>query len=221
MSTGQMQRKAELPERKSQALENMHRLFLEALRHREQEIIKYVAILGPALSGFVWLLGRVDEPLVFSGGTIGVILVLFLGAAYALALGYNYRYITLQLAKLESDECLAICDHMLTYWLRTPEQFRQVYCVESKKPRCDPPEIIKVSWIAFLSGIIVVALSGAIISIGMCRFLEAVVIFVAGGIFLWFGIVQVPRYFGRKMGKMVEMELGDWSCSAAELRKNS
>jgi hypothetical protein len=38
------------------ALESMHKLLLEALRHREQEIVRYLAILGPALGGFVWLL---------------------------------------------------------------------------------------------------------------------------------------------------------------------
>jgi len=37
-------------------LENMHKTFLEALRHREQEILRYIAILAPALAGFIWLL---------------------------------------------------------------------------------------------------------------------------------------------------------------------
>lgn len=37
-------------------LENMYRLFLEALRHREQEIFHYLTILGPALGSFGWIL---------------------------------------------------------------------------------------------------------------------------------------------------------------------
>ncbi len=43
-------------EEKQTALGNMHQLFLEALRHREQEIFRYLAILGPALGGFMWLI---------------------------------------------------------------------------------------------------------------------------------------------------------------------
>jgi hypothetical protein len=37
-------------------LKSMHGALLEALRHREQEIFSYLAILVPALAGFVWLL---------------------------------------------------------------------------------------------------------------------------------------------------------------------
>lgn len=36
--------------------EGIHKLLLEALRYREQEIFRYLAIPGPALGGFVWLL---------------------------------------------------------------------------------------------------------------------------------------------------------------------
>ena len=42
------------------AVENMHKTFLEALRHREQEILRFIAILAPALGGFIWLLNEVN-----------------------------------------------------------------------------------------------------------------------------------------------------------------
>lgn len=34
---------------------NFHQLMLHALRQREQDVLKFVAILAPALAGFVWL----------------------------------------------------------------------------------------------------------------------------------------------------------------------
>ena len=93
-------------------LGGMHRLFLEALRHREQEIFHYLAILGPALGGFGWILyNRIGRQVEFAVGTIFVIALLLLGALYSLALGYNYRYIVLELAKLET--VLKIKDAML------------------------------------------------------------------------------------------------------------
>ena len=75
-------------------LEGIHKQLLEALRHREQEIFHYLAILAPALGGFVWLLYKGVNPFLFAVGTLGVLLLLLLGALYSLALGYNYRYIT-------------------------------------------------------------------------------------------------------------------------------
>jgi len=202
-----------------EAVRNMHRLFLEALRHREQEIIKYVAILVPALAGFVWLLKYKEDLLVFCCGTVGVILALLLGAIYALALGYNYRYITLQLAKFESDRCLGICQHILNDWHRSPEQFAKEY-VNRQKPRCDPPEIIKVSWIAFLIGIGAVTLAGAGAVLGseQCtsQLVAAGIIVAVGSASLWYGICGGPRHYGRKMRKMVKKELGKWKCGSPE-----
>ena len=60
--------------------QNMHKTFLEALRHREQEILRFMAILAPALGGFIWLLTLDDckdnNLYVFSIGTIGVLFLL-------------------------------------------------------------------------------------------------------------------------------------------------
>ena len=58
----------------SAALLNMHKMFLEALRHREQEIVRFLAILGPALGGFIWLIGKRQlNPDMFVTGTYGVL----------------------------------------------------------------------------------------------------------------------------------------------------
>ncbi len=132
---------------------NMHKMFLEALRHREQDIVRFLVILGPALGGFIWLLGADMQPAQFIGGTYGVLLTLVLGAFYALALGYNYRYLTLQLAKLESAGHIDLKGTVLTSWPRMPEEFiqRNRWGVI---PWCTPPGIIKVFWVAFLVGIL-------------------------------------------------------------------
>lgn len=68
----------------SSIAETMHEALLEALRHREQEIFSYLAILVPALGGFLWLLlhrsaaGNSGDLALFAG-TLGTLLLLFLG----------------------------------------------------------------------------------------------------------------------------------------------
>lgn len=130
-------------------LKEMHKTFLEALRQREQEIFSYLTTLGLAFGGFGWLLiQQTTKPApdkLFMFGTSGVLLLLALGSWYALALGYNYRYLTFQLAKIESN--LEIKSVMLNGWPRSADDFRKYtwYCL--------PPEIIKVFWFAFIVGI--------------------------------------------------------------------
>src|SRR5207302_6804579 len=98
-------------------------------------------ILVPAVGGFVWLLRSAPEKTLFVGGTVGTLLLLFLGAVYSLTLGYNYRYITLQLAKIE--DLLAATDAMLEGWPKSPNDFLQKYKFLGLS-WCTPPEIIKV-----------------------------------------------------------------------------
>jgi len=147
-----------------EALVNMHQTFLDALRHREQDILRFVAILGTALGGFIWLLGveGMKEPARFVVGTYGVLLVLVVGAFYALALGYNYRYLILQVAKLESDANLGVRKSVLSYWSRKPEDFIP-RCRWGIIPWSTPPGIIKVFWIAFLLSILGVTTAASVV----------------------------------------------------------
>ena len=148
---------------RDEALVNMHKAFLDALRHREQEILRFVAILGTALGGFVWILGEegMKEPARFVVGTYGVLLVLVVGASYALALGYNYRYLTLQLAKLEAVANLRLKKSVLRHWPREPEEF-EAKCRWGVIPWCTPPGIIKVFWVAFLVSILWVSVAASV-----------------------------------------------------------
>jgi len=197
------------------ALANMHKLFLEALRHREQEIFRYLAILGPALSGFVWLL-KADpiDSRVFVIGTVCVLLPMFLGAVYALALGYNYRYITLQIAKLESMLCIK--DYMLKGWPKCRKDFLDRYKLFCCKPWCTPPEIIKVFWWAFLAGI-------AGVTLAACLYRpEGIVLSIVipvGAVAFLTGLFA-PLRFGKKLRDKCLEEPETWVCESASGSKD-
>jgi hypothetical protein len=172
--------------------QNMHNTLLEALRHREQEILRYIAILAPALGGFVWLVKEFikdNEVIGFTIGTVGVLFLLLLGAIYSLALGYNYRCITMQIAKLEAL-CLGMCKFILESWPRTPQDF-------VKYKWCYPPEIIKPFWLAFVICIFgVTGIALLLLPIKENRLMW--------GIILVFGIIcfcialLAPSYYGSK-----------------------
>jgi len=219
---------------------DMHKLFLEALRLREQQIIRYLVILGPGLGGFIWLLSSFRRYSisadVFVAGTVGIIFLLGIGAAYALALGYNYRYIIFLLAKIESR--MQISDFYPTAWPSTLKDFSdpkknlskpkaRLYVLleiimallysfcptawsrtfqdrrDEVARRCVPPEIIKVFWISFLIGILLVA-GGAIFV--TCHFADSLVgIIIIAVTSLIAGIptgVCLPIAYGRKLASL-------------------
>lgn len=193
-------------------LENMHKTFLEALRHREQEILRFLAILAPAMGGFIWLIkysGTDQRSIVLQTGTVGVLLLLLLGAVYSIALGYNYRYITLQLAKLESLS-FDIRRHILLSWPREPKDFKKY--ILKVIPYCAPPEIIKVFWYAFLAAELGVMLTfwlylGENISRGQVIFLT-----ICGILCIVISWLFAPIYYGCKLHKVCrkEEDEGEW-----------
>jgi hypothetical protein len=186
----------------------MHKLFLETLRHREQDVVRYLAILGPALGGFVWLLNLgTGVVVVFIAGTVGVLLLLLLGAFYSLALGYNFRYIILEVAKLEA--LLKIRDAMLVGWPRSRKDFLDRYNWHGI-PWCTPPEIIKGFWWAFLVGIIGVAVTACIYKPDT---LVRQVVIPTGAVCLLVGGL-LPIWFGRKLRMICEKEPETWDTSS-------
>jgi len=188
-----------------EALVNMHRLLLEALRHREQEIIRYFAILGPTLGAFIWLLQLdIAKTRVFIIGTVVVLLLLLLGAIYSLSLGYNYRYITLELAKLEA--LLGIRSAMLEGWPRSAEDFIARYKLCCSIPWCAPPEVIKVFWWAFLAGIIGVTVTACLFE---PKALVLAIVITTGLICFIVGLLS-PIYFGKKLRTQCEKEPESW-----------
>jgi len=148
----------------------MHKALLEALRHREQDIMRYVVILVSALGGFAWLF-QTDSAYRLHAlvvGTYGVILVFLLGAFYALALGYNYRSLTFQLALLERR--LKMQSVILAAWPGAATETDGHFEAFRKKSRwgvipwCTPPEIVKFFWVAFVLGILLVTPLGFVAS---------------------------------------------------------
>jgi hypothetical protein len=190
--------------RSNTVLGNMHGLFLEALRHREQEIFHYLAILAPALGAFGWVLFyRSGHEIEFICVTLVVIVFLLLGAIYSLALGYNYRYIVLELAKLEA--VLKINNAMLQGWPRSRKVFLSRYKLLGCIPWCTPPEIIRVFWWAFIIMIGLVAIIAYNLSnhyrnwifwCGLMSFLTSSIIF--------------PVYYGFKFLNKCEKEPETW-----------
>ena len=184
---------------------------MAALLQREKDIIQYLAILVPALGGFMWLLINFKpcQSDIFIYGTIGVLLLLLLGAVYALTLGYNFRYITLQLAKLESR--LRIEGMMLVSWPRSPDDFARK-CRIGVIPWCTPPEMIKVFWIAFLLGIAGVTTAGCLfLDSGGCKGTVWQVAEVAGtGTGALVVAFLAPIHFGRKLRAACKKEPLVW-----------
>lgn len=188
--------------------ESLHNLYLETLRHREQEIFRYLAILGPALAGFIWLLdafGKDETKTIFIIGTMGVIFLLLLGAIYSAALGYNYRYIVILLAKLEVYYGLK--DIVLANWPRNKKAFidQNKFSHTVPIPWCKPPEIINVFRLAFIVVTIGVTIAAYVY--------KPDVLGLVGG----FGLVCLfiecyfPYHFGKKIDQILEKEPEEWT----------
>lgn len=212
MKKDEPEEKDELSPAQWTTLQNMHKTFLEALRHREQEILRYIAILTPALGGFIWLL-RLDfnkdgNLYVFTIGTIGVLFLLLIGAVYSLALGYNYRCITLQLAKLESL-CLHIRRYIINSWPRTPKDFA-ARCRRREKPWCDPPEIIRIFWLAFSTGIVGVTLAVIFLPVSLKESWLMKLVILLSGVTCLLVMVRTASRFGRKIERACEKEGNNW-----------
>lgn len=103
-------------------LEETHTRYLDALRHREQDILQYLTILVPAITGFGWVWYKTSgEGFGFFCGAVVTIGILLLGAVYSWALGYNYRYVVFALVKLE--KLLDIRKALPVKWQRLPKDF--------------------------------------------------------------------------------------------------
>ena len=210
--------------KKEQALLDMNKLFLEALRHREQEIIRYLVIIGPALGGFVWMLSRYyDHPQNFGPealaiGSVGLILLLLLGAWYCMALGYNYRSVVLQLTKTE--DALDVSSVVLKAWPGSPEdvikstklgsvRFVRVILRLKENSFCYnlpfmlPPEVICVFWVACVAGIGYLTISTCLALDSGC---SAKLVARVGIVCLVIAFLGSPACYGIKLRRLCEKE---------------
>ena len=215
MGEDKTEQKNNLSKDRRKAVENMHKTFLEALRHREQEILRFIAILAPALVGFIWLLNEVDLEIekgtfIFTVGTLGVLFLLLVGAVYSLALGYNFRYVTLQIAKMESDCCLNIKEFMINSWERTANEWAEKY----RKKMCFPPEIIKVFWLSFIIAKLLIILAATLFLYTKCEHVTAQIhmVIIGGLLCIVIAALIAPIYYGWKLCDICngEKEEGKW-----------
>jgi hypothetical protein len=195
-----------------------HHLFLEALRHREQEVLTYLVIIGPALGGFVWLISKYPKEIgkgVFCFGAIGLIFIMLLGACYCIALGYNYRTLTFQIAKEEKN--MGISDTVLSAWPRDfsdwiertklGHYFSFLQRYKGSKvfdwAWCFPPELICVFWYAFVIGIIYLTVVSCILAKSI---LVRVVVAGFGLLCLKLSLF-VPHIYGKKLRSVCQKEM--------------
>lgn len=166
-------------------LASHHKVLLEAMRARENEIVKFLGIMLPAVGGLAYLFAKQREILP-EAFIVGIIIVQFLfcwGMNYALVLSYNYRCLQAQIKILESAANIdaAVLKKWQSFWL--PAKFRRKvherYSIDKswwrqKKERCSRvciylagftellPEIFKTQFIAFGVGIILTTTVGVI-----------------------------------------------------------
>ena len=181
-----------------QALLNMQQQYLEALRSREKEALQYIVLLASSFGGFAWALKLLplteDNYIAFTGIILAVLLILMLGAVYSLALGYNYRYLILQLRKVEN--ALGVTRHILCYWNRP------IACQSEIDEECGdkftPPEVIKQFWIAHLWGIALVSFIGCI-EVSRINIFIALIIAFLGVCICTLSAMYIPRLYFQKL----------------------
>ena len=186
---------------RTSALVNAHQQMLVALRHREQEIIRFLVILVPTISGYFYLLYNyfctetcyLDNKMLLIG-TLFVEFILAVGAVYTVTLGYNFRSILMQLKKFERG--LGIDNYTLLQWQET--------LIVGPKQSCIPPEIIKVFWWAFIIAFAGVGITSITIS-QPSYFWASVSASLIADLILFF--VPTSQY-GKKLHKLRYTEFG-------------
>ncbi len=80
-SAEEVEKEACLEDGTKQHLRQLHSILLASLRQREAEVLRFLGFVIPAFVGYVWLLRVRPGPRTFAAGSIGVMVLLFWGAA--------------------------------------------------------------------------------------------------------------------------------------------
>lgn len=92
----------QLKDTELQILAAYHKIILEAMRSREEAILKFLALFGLPITGYIWLLLNYENPAIrIVGAAIGTVVLLMFGACYVLTLSYNYRYLQVLTTRAE------------------------------------------------------------------------------------------------------------------------
>ena len=199
------------------SLKRMHSLYLEALRQREQDIIRFLAILAPALAGFFYLLLRkwAMTDTTFLVGILGIQGILFIGACYTAAIGFNYRSLILQIVKIEKH--LGVKPVILKGWPREfcliREKFkffrsnefiiRKRIIIKPNPSWCWPPEILKTFLWSFVLAIAFVFITSTFYIGIFIRFLVSLFFLLSGFMLLGY----ILHSYGKKLKNFCDTEI--------------
>jgi len=184
---------------REEALLNMQKLYLEALRSRESEVLQFIIILVSALGGFSWVIGKYisggeqpQDPLIpaYAFTVLAVLLLLSLGAMHAMALSYNYRSILLQLRKIEQE--MKVSNAILQAWRK-------------KKCSYSLPEILKYFYTIYICGIILVSLVSFYALSSYYPFFSYVVLIV-GAVSIFMLCCCMRFYYAKKINDICKKE---------------
>ena len=181
---------------REEALLNMQKLYLEALRSRESEVLQFIVVLATGLGGFAWAMDKIitggislENHLVsFVAIIFSILLLLLLGAMHALALSYNYRSVVLQLRKIEDS--IHVGDVILDEW-------RKIKC------NMKPPEIIKQFYLAYIWAIILITLFSLLV---VCSYnpIMSVAIAIIGACIVYILCYKVRIYYDSKIEYLIK-----------------
>jgi len=134
-----------------ESLLNLQKIYLNALQSREREVLQFLAIFVAGAGAFAWLIKEKANfhYIYFTSATALILILLYAGIIYSMALSFNYRSVVLQIRKLEY--ALDVDKHILNAWLgiesresenSTPyalaRRYRKKYCEEIQTAKIPP-----------------------------------------------------------------------------------
>jgi len=186
----------------------MYRILTESLEIHYSEMIKFLAILIPSLTGYGVILSqyyladtsKLTMPLVIV--TVIVIIMQTWGAWSALAMSYRFRYLQLSVSKIERHFRV---DTLL------PKRF-QASRIESPRHRVllrIAPEILRVHVSIFIVVVLAVSIASSVIlhEAGYDVILVAAAVVAIGWTMYWGAIVYPNKY--NDLFKDIEPEQGN------------
>jgi hypothetical protein len=173
----------------------MYRLFVESLETHYSEIIRFLAILIPSLTGYgvslhQYAVAGTNKPAIpLLMVTIIVIIMQMWGAWSALAMSYRFRYLHLAVSKVERYF------HAETL---LPESF-QASRIEGPRDRMSlrvAPEILRVHVVIFVGVVLAVSVASSVI---LCEVLYSTIVAVLGaiivGLIMCLGAIFYPNKY--------------------------
>jgi len=194
---------------------SMYRILVESLEVHYSEIIKFLAILIPSLTGYGVIVyqyalagtNKLTIPLLMV--TIVVIIMQMWGAWSALAMSYRFRYLQFAVSKIERHFRV---ENLL------PERF-QANQISSPRDRMlfrIAPEILRVHVFIFIAVILVVSIASSVIlhEAGYSMILAAAAA-IAICCTMCFGAILYPNKYN-DLFEDIEPEQGNGDASAGE-----